>query len=76
AVGTFFVNVTKATVYGSFSLLDADLLIAAAAVGLIMAAGAYVGAYIVKRVSDNAFKVIVEAVMVLSGVVLLIQGAR
>ena len=41
-----------------------------------MAAGAYAGAYIVKRVSDNAFKVIVEAVMVLSGVVLLIQGAR
>jgi uncharacterized membrane protein YfcA len=76
AVGTFFVNVTKATVYGSFSLLNADLLIAAAAVGLVMAAGAYAGAYIVKRVSDNAFKVIVEAVMVVSGVVLLIQGAR
>jgi uncharacterized protein len=76
AVGTFLVNVTKATVYGSYSLLDADLLIAAVGVGLIMAVGAYAGAFIVKRVSDNAFKVIVEAVMVISGLTLLVQGAR
>jgi uncharacterized membrane protein YfcA len=76
AVGTFFVNITKATVYGSFSLLDASLLIAAVGVGLVMAVGAYAGAHIVKRVSDNAFKIIVEGVMVLSGLVLLVQGAR
>jgi uncharacterized membrane protein YfcA len=76
AVGTFLVNVTKATVYGSFSLLDVDLLIAAVAVGLVMAVGAYAGAFIVKRVSDNSFKIIVEAVMLLSGITLLIQGAR
>jgi len=76
AVGTFFVNVTKATMYSSFSLLDAGLLIAAVAVGLVMAVGAYLGAYIVKHVTDGAFKVTVEAVMVLSGAVLLTQGAR
>lgn len=76
AVGTFLVNLTKASVYGGFSLLNADLLIAAVGVGLVMAVGAYAGAFIVKRVSDNAFKVIVEAVMVLSGLTLLIQGAR
>jgi uncharacterized protein len=76
AVGTFLVNLTKATVYGSYSLLNADLLIAAVGVGLVMAVGAYVGAYIVKRIPDSAFKIIVEAVMVISGLTLLIQGAR
>ena len=76
AVGTFFVNVSKATVYGTYSLLNVDLLIAAASVGVIMAVGAYAGAYIVKRMPDSAFKLIVEAVMILSGLILLIQGAR
>ncbi len=76
AAGTLWVNVMKATIYGSFSLLDADLLITATGVGLVMAVGAYTGAHVVKRVSDNSFKIIVEVVMVLSGVFLLIQGAR
>ena len=41
-----------------------------------MAIGAYLGARIVRNVSDNAFKYIVEAVMVVSSITLLIQGAR
>lgn len=76
AAGTFLVNVTKVVVYGSFSLLDSDLLILGVGIGLIMAVGAFAGAFIVKRVSDNAFKFIVEGVMVLSGATLLIQGAH
>ncbi|MDA1036443.1 MAG: sulfite exporter TauE/SafE family protein [Chloroflexi bacterium] len=76
AGGTFLVNVTKATVYGSYSLMDRELLLAAVGVGLVMAVGAYIGAQVVRKVSDNVFKVLVEGVMVLSGVTLLIQGAR
>ena len=75
AVGTFLVNVTKAIVYGSYSLVDVRLLVVATGVGLIMAAGAYAGAYIVRLFSDRAFKILVEGVMIASGLVLLIQGA-
>lgn len=75
AVGTFLVNVSKAVVYGGYSLLDLRLVVIATAVGIVMGVGAYAGAYIVKRVSDNAFKLIVEAVMILSGLTLLVQGA-
>ena len=75
AVGTFLVNVAKAVVYGGYSLLDLRLLGIATAVGIVMGVGAYGGAFIVKRVSDNAFKIIVEAVMVISGLALLVQGA-
>jgi uncharacterized membrane protein YfcA len=76
AAATILVNLTKAGVYGGYSLLDRDLLFAAVGVGLVMAIGAYIGAQIVRKVSDNAFKYIVEGVMVLASVTLLIQGAR
>ena len=75
AVGTFFVNVTKASVYGGFDLVTADLLIVAVAVGLIMAVGAYIGSHIVKRVPEQAFKYLVEGVMLLSGLTLVAIGA-
>lgn len=75
AVGTFFVNVIKATVYGQFDLVDRDLLVVAVAVGLVMAVGAYAGSRIVKYVSDRAFIFIVEGAMLLSGVALLATGA-
>ena len=76
AVATILVNLTKTGVYGGYSLLSTDLLLAAVGVGLVMAIGAYLGARIVRKVSDNAFKYIVEAVMVVSSITLLIQGAQ
>ena len=76
AVATILVNLTKAGVYGGYSLLNNELLLAAVGVGLVMAIGAYLGARIVRKVSDNAFKYIVEAVMVVSSITLLIQGAQ
>jgi uncharacterized membrane protein YfcA len=74
-LATFFVNLTKAGVYGGFDLVTSDLLLVAVAIGLIMAVGAYVGSRIVKHVSDRAFEIIVEAVMLLSGITLLATGA-
>ncbi len=76
AVATILVNLTKTGVYGGYSLLSRELLMAAAAVGVVMGVGAYIGAQIVRKVSDNAITVIVEGVMVVSSITLLIQGAR
>ena len=75
AVGTFFVSITKARVYSGFDLVTSDLLIIAVAIGLIMAVGAYIGSRIVKRVPEQAFKYIVEGVMLISGLTLVATGA-
>ena len=61
--------------YGGYSLVDLRLVLIATGIGLVMAVGAYVGAQVVRLFSDNAFKLIVEAVMIVSGVVLIIEGA-
>ena len=74
AVGTFLVSITKASVYGGFSLLDAEALLVAVGIGLIMAVGAYIGSRIVKRMPERAFVYIVEGVMLASGVALLVAG--
>ena len=76
AAATILVNLTKMGVYGGYSLLNNDLLLAAIAVGLVMAVGGYAGAQIVRGVSDRAFKYMVEVVMVFASVILLISGAR
>ncbi len=74
AVGTFLVSIAKALVYGGFSLLDRETLTVAVAIGLVMAVGAWAGARIVRRIPERAFVYIVEALMLLSGVALLLTA--
>ncbi len=71
AVGTVLVSIAKALVYGSYSLLDRDTLIIAVAIGLIMAAGAWIGARLVRRMPERAFVFLIEGVMLGSGALLL-----
>ena len=71
AVGTVLVSIAKALVYGGFSLLDRDALLAGVAVGLIMAVGAWIGARLVRRMPERAFVFLVEGVMLASGALLL-----
>ena len=56
--------------------MNRDLLLAPIGVGLVMAVGAYPGARIERKVSDNAVKCIVEPVVALASVTLLVQRAR
>ena len=74
AVSTFGMNVTKALVYGGYDLVDRELLATAVVIGLIMAAGAYAGARIVQHVTERAFTIIVEGIMVGAGLTLIVQG--
>ncbi len=74
AVGTFLVSMTKALVYGGFSLLDRDSLTIAVGLGLLMAGGAFAGARIVRHVPERVFTHLVEGLMLLSGVSLLVVG--
>ncbi len=67
------INLVKAGVYGTYALLDVDGLTLAIALGVVMIAGAYVGGMIVNRVSDRAFVVIVEAVIVVAAISLLVR---
>ena len=65
------INFVKVGVYGTYALLDADGLALAVGLGVVMIVGAYAGGMIVNRVSDRAFVVIVEAVIVLAAISLL-----
>ena len=74
AVGTVLVSITKAAVYGGFALLDRDAVIVAALIGLVMAAGAYVGAKLVRRMPERAFVFLIEGVMLASGAALFLTA--
>ena len=67
------INVAKVGVYGTYALLDAEGLALALTLGVVMIVGAYVGGMIVNRVSDRAFVVIVEAVIVVAAISLLVR---
>ncbi len=73
ASGMTIINLVKVSVYGTYSLLDRDGLILALTLGVVMIAGAYAGGVMVSRVSDKAFVIIVEAVMVAAALSLLVR---
>ena len=73
AAGMTIINLVKIGMYGSFALLDASVLVLAGALGSIMVVGAYVGGMIANRVSDKAFVVIVEIVIVAAAISLLLR---
>jgi uncharacterized membrane protein YfcA len=74
AVGTLIINIAKVSVYSGYTILDVPLFALASGLGLVMGAGAYAGATIVKHVSERVFTYLVEAVMVVAGIMLIVQG--
>ncbi|MEX2599840.1 MAG: sulfite exporter TauE/SafE family protein [Dehalococcoidia bacterium] len=73
AFATFSMNMAKAGTYARFALLDLRALGIAVGIGIIMVAGAYIGGTLVKRLPDQVFVYIVEAIMVCAGIALIIQ---
>ena len=74
AVGTLLINIAKVSVYSGYTILDVPLFALAIGLGVVMGAGAYAGARIVKHVSERVFTYLVEAVMTTAGIALIVQG--
>jgi hypothetical protein len=74
AVGTLIINVMKVSVYSGYTILDVPLFTLAICLGIVMGAGAYAGATVVKHLSERVFTYLVETVMVFAGAALLVQG--
>ena len=78
-VGTSSFNVIvtqipRLAVYGADGLLTLRTLIIGVAIGLIAFVGAYLGSLILRRVSVGAFPIIVEVVLIGTGILLIVRG--
>ncbi|MBI4183034.1 MAG: sulfite exporter TauE/SafE family protein [Proteobacteria bacterium] len=65
------VNLTKAVVFGSTALLDANLLAAGVLIGLCTVPGNYVGHWIVRRTPVRIHNLFIEGLILLGGLVFL-----
>jgi uncharacterized membrane protein YfcA len=75
ATSTALVHATKSVVYGKFAALTSETIVIGIALGTLLLVGSYQGKRIVERVDAARFVLIVEVALVVSGVVMLAQGA-
>jgi uncharacterized membrane protein YfcA len=74
ALATTSINIAKGGTYAGFALIDGESLAIGLGIGGLMVVGAYIGGMLVSHVPDRVFVYIVEAVMIVSGLVLLVRG--
>jgi uncharacterized membrane protein YfcA len=74
ALATVVMHVTKLIAYRQAAVLSGTALMAGAAIGPIMILGSYTGKRIVDRISERAFVVLIEATMVVAGLLFLVRG--
>ncbi|MFI5267256.1 MAG: TSUP family transporter [Chloroflexota bacterium] len=67
ASATVIMHVVKISVYGGFSLFSLTSVFTAAAIGLVMVAGSYIGKHVLERVPEHVFPVLIETVLILGG---------
>jgi uncharacterized membrane protein YfcA len=70
------VHLTKTLVYGRFSLVTAETGALGLAMGAVMFAGAFVGRRILDRISDRAFVLALEVLVMGLGVLFLVHPPR
>lgn len=75
ALSTVVMHVFKLIAYGQTAVLTASDVWTGLALGPVMVGGSFLGKRIVDRVPEKAFVWIIEAVLVLAGVVFLVFGA-
>jgi len=75
AMSTVVMHIVKLVVYGGFTLIGAQTLVAGLAIGCVMIGGSYVGKRLLTRVPERVFPHIIEAVLVFAGLLFLIRGA-
>lgn len=74
ALSTVVMHVAKLIAYRQTSVLTGPDILAGLAVGPIMVAGTYVGKRIVDRLPERVFVLLIEAVLIASGLLFLIRG--
>ncbi len=74
AAGTLLAQISKIPVFASNALLGTQVLYLAAAMGVMAFVGSVVGKRLSGKVSDRWFLVVVEILLVLSGIALLALG--
>ncbi len=71
---SFFMGLAQIGSYAYFGLMSMDIVYPAIALGLGISAGSYIGKVLLKKISDQSFRKWVILFMVISGVLMLVQG--
>jgi len=74
ALATVMMHVTKLIAYHQAAVLPGSAVVAGLALGPIMVAGSYAGKRIVDRLPERVFVAIIEAVLILAGLLFLVRG--
>ena len=74
AMTTVIMHITKLGVYGSYSLIGINTLLIGLSIGVIMILGTFLGKKVLDKVPERIFPYIIEAVLLISGVLFLVRG--
>ena len=74
ALATVIMHIVKLGVYGGSSLLTSASVMTAAAIGIVMIGGSYVGKRLLDRLPERIFPFLIEGVLVVSGLQFLAFG--
>lgn len=74
AMSTVVMHVTKLVAYRQAAVLSELALVAGLALAPVMVAGSYIGKRIVDRLPERVFVLIIEAVLVVAGLLFLVRG--
>jgi uncharacterized membrane protein YfcA len=74
ALTAVLMHLVKLTVYGRYALVDGSSIGIGLAIGPVMIVGSYLGKHLLERVPEQVFPRIIEAVLVVSGLQLLLLG--
>ena len=67
-------HVTKLAVYGGYRLVSVKTLLIGLAIGAVMLLGTYLGKLLLGRVAERVFPYLIEATLLVSGLIFIIQG--
>jgi uncharacterized membrane protein YfcA len=74
ALATVVMHVTKMVAYRKMDILSLRMVLIGLALGPIMVVGSLLGNKIVDKIPDRTFALIIEAVMVIAGLMFLVKG--
>jgi uncharacterized membrane protein YfcA len=73
ALATVVMHITKLATYGSLDVLTPAALRAGLLLGPIMVLGSFLGKRIIDRVSERVFVILIEAVLIVAGLMFLLR---
>ena len=74
ALATVMMHVTKLSVYGGYELINLNIAMVGVSIGSVMFVGSYFGKQILKRLPAARFPLIIDAVLLVAGLLFLMRG--